>query len=83
MKKKIINVLNEMRINYKEYSSVYFLEKKFGIDNVIYVNNKYIEVDDSFHVLVIWDTNGNFIHEMGNKSIYRMMFELGMYIGNK
>lgn len=82
MEKKIINVLNEMVIDYKEYSRVDFSEKRFSISNVICVNNKYIEVDDSFKVLNIWDMNGNFIDTICGKSFYSMMFKLGMYISN-
>lgn len=82
MRKKIIKVFNELVIDYNEYSKVDFLEKKFSISNVICVNNIYIEVDDSFNVLLIWDMNGNFIDAICGKSFYCMMFQLGMYISN-
>lgn len=83
MRKKIINVFNEAVIDYKEYSRVDFLEKGFSIFNVICVNNKYIEVDDSCNILLIWDMKGNFIKAICGKSFYSMMFKLGMYISNK
>ena len=59
-----------------------FLEKKFSISNAICANNKYIEVDDSFNVLLIWDMNGIFIDAICGKSFYSMMFQLGMYMSN-
>lgn len=83
MIKKIINVFNEAAIDYKEYSRVDFLEKGFSISNVICVNNKYIEVDDSFNILRIWDMKGNFIDEICGKSFYSMMFKLGVCVSNK
>lgn len=83
MRKKIIKVFNEMVIDYKEYSRVDFLEKNFSISNVICAKNKYIEVDDSYNVLLIWDMNGIFIDAICGKSFYSMMFQLGMYMSNK
>lgn len=79
MYKKIINALNGLHMDYKEFSEVKFLKKGYTIYNVICVNDKFIEVSD---LIVLWDMNGDWIHGIKEENVYMVMFELGMYINS-